>query len=78
MREEWAQRHGLPYFLTSKFTDSIEAVRSRMGVATDAIKHNIPNQKLMDAAIKLGYHAEAIPVRPPILPFETRGHRTIH
>jgi hypothetical protein len=61
VRQEWAEKYGLPYFTTSDFQNSIEAIRQRNGISDKAIKHNPSNEILLNGCKKLGYHAAAIP-----------------
>lgn len=62
VRQQWAQEHDLPYFLSKNFADSIDTVCERMQVSDKHIKHNKPNQKLIEASVKLGYPCTTIPV----------------
>lgn len=62
LREQWAKGHDLPYFLSKDFANSVDAVCERMQVTDKHIKHNKPNQKLMEASVKLGYPCTTIPV----------------
>lgn len=61
VRKEWAKKYGLSYFTTSAFQNSIEAIRKRNGISSTAIKHNVPNQILLNGCKKLGYLAAEIP-----------------
>ncbi|KAI8616389.1 GMC oxidoreductase-domain-containing protein, partial [Chytriomyces sp. MP71] len=61
VREEWARKFKLPYFVSKQFTESIEAVCQRNGVTEKGIVHNVPNQILMDSAKKLGYPHAVLP-----------------
>ena len=61
VRQEWATKNKLPHFLTKEFTDSIDFVCHRMGVSPAAVVHSKPNALLIDASLKLGYHASTIP-----------------
>lgn len=61
VREEWARKFGLPYFLSDDYRDSLDYVCDRMGVSTKAVKHNALNQVLIDGSRKLGYHVDEIP-----------------
>lgn len=60
VREEWA-REGLPFFTSHEFQTSLDRVCDRMGVQTDATKHNFGNQLILDGARKLGYAAHGVP-----------------
>ncbi|GAA5895388.1 hypothetical protein JCM8208_005995 [Rhodotorula glutinis] len=61
LREQWAKEHGLPYFLSTEFAQSIEAVCERMGVSDEHLEHNRPNTMLVDGSKKLGYPISKIP-----------------
>jgi hypothetical protein len=61
VRKEWAQDRGLTFFETSEFQNCLDRVCDRMGVSTDHIRHNHGNEKLLDGARRLGYHAKAVP-----------------
>ncbi|GAA5893640.1 uncharacterized protein JCM6883_003589 [Sporobolomyces salmoneus] len=61
LREQWAKDHGLPYFLSKEYAESIEYVCERMGVSDEFFKHNQANQILVDASNKLGYPISRIP-----------------
>ncbi|KAI9030948.1 hypothetical protein CLU79DRAFT_732153 [Phycomyces nitens] len=54
VREEWA-RQGLTHFTSPKFSRDLDRVFERIGATTQGIKHNAPNQILLDGASKLGY-----------------------
>jgi hypothetical protein len=74
VREEWAKEKGLSWFLSDGYTQALDHVSHilgtslthqvcrRMGVASKHIKHSVANQKLLDGSVKLGFHADAIPV----------------
>ncbi|GAA5874602.1 hypothetical protein JCM16303_002918 [Sporobolomyces ruberrimus] len=61
LREQWAKDHGLPYFLSKEYADSIEYVCGRMGVSDEHLKHNKANTILVDSSKKLGYPIARIP-----------------
>lgn len=61
IREQWAKDHGLPYFLSKEYAESIEAVCERMGVSDEHFKHNKANQLLISGSKKLGYPLSTIP-----------------
>ncbi|KAM0791311.1 hypothetical protein ACM66B_005783 [Microbotryomycetes sp. NB124-2] len=61
LREQWAKLYDLPYFLSADFSKSVEYACNRMGVSDKYLKHNIPNQKMIDASIQLGYPVSNIP-----------------
>ncbi|KAL5333286.1 hypothetical protein BJX70DRAFT_72858 [Aspergillus crustosus] len=60
VRREWANR-GLPFFTSSEFQQSLDRVCDRMGVSTEATKHNKANQMILEGARKLGYSAKPVP-----------------
>ncbi|KAI8328330.1 GMC oxidoreductase-domain-containing protein [Chlamydoabsidia padenii] len=60
VREDWA-KEGLPYYTSSKFADDLDRVCERIGAETSGIRHNIPNQILINGCKKLGYHVDDIP-----------------
>lgn len=60
VRREWAEQHGLPFFATQEFQDSLDRVCDFMGVA-DAKHQNHRGQVLLDGARKLGWHARPTP-----------------
>lgn len=61
LREQWAKDHGLPYFLSKEYADSIEYVCDRMGVSDEHLKHNKANNILVNSSKKLGYPIARIP-----------------
>ncbi|GAA6059993.1 hypothetical protein JCM10212_001151 [Sporobolomyces blumeae] len=61
LRQQWAKEHGLPYFLSKEYADSIEYVCDRMGVSDENLKHNKANAMLVEASKKLGYPIARIP-----------------
>ncbi|GAA5925837.1 uncharacterized protein JCM15063_005137 [Sporobolomyces koalae] len=61
LREQWAKDHGLPYFLSKEYADSIEYVCERMGVSDENLKHNKANDILVSSSKKLGYPIARIP-----------------
>ena len=61
VRAEWAEKHKLPHFVSADFQKSIDAVSKRIGVSSNAIKHNPSNQILIDGCKKLGYPVRDIP-----------------
>ena len=60
VRREWAER-GLPFFTSADFQTSLDRVCDRMGVSTEFINHNRPNQILLEGARKLGYTHKNVP-----------------
>ena len=63
LREQWAKEHNLPFFLSTDYARSIEAVCERMGVSDEHLEHNKPNRMLVSGSQKLGYPISKIPVR---------------
>ncbi|GJN90713.1 hypothetical protein Rhopal_003727-T1 [Rhodotorula paludigena] len=61
IREQWSKDHGLPYFLSTEFAQSIEFVCDRMGVSDENLQHSKANQLLVDGSKKLGYPISKIP-----------------
>ncbi|GAA5959307.1 hypothetical protein JCM21900_003924 [Sporobolomyces salmonicolor] len=61
LREQWAKGHGLPYFLSAEYAQSIEFVCARMGVSDEHLVHNKANKLLVDASKELGYPITKIP-----------------
>ena len=60
VRSEWAS-HGVPAFLGSDYTASLDAVCERIGVNQE---HNEPSsreRKLQEGCVKLGWHVDAMP-----------------
>ncbi|KAJ1510889.1 hypothetical protein HMI54_014210 [Coelomomyces lativittatus] len=70
LRKEWAEKYGLKYFMTEEFQKSVEFVCTRLGVTEDAIKHNKPNQFLIDACNKVGHPVQVIPQNTASKPHE--------
>ncbi|KAI7863689.1 hypothetical protein BDF14DRAFT_1841216 [Spinellus fusiger] len=60
VREEWA-RQGLDHFVSPKFAEDLEKVCQRIGASTEGIRHNVPNQIMIDGCKNLGYHIEPAP-----------------
>lgn len=61
VRREWAQKFGLPYFISSAYQADLDAVCERMGVGTASIEHNKSNRVLLEGARKLGWAAKPVP-----------------
>ncbi|KAG0125792.1 hypothetical protein HOY82DRAFT_492463 [Tuber indicum] len=61
VREEWATKHKLPFFLSNDYQDCLDKVCERMGVTTEGIKHNHRNQAMIEGCRKLGYSTVAVP-----------------
>ncbi|KAH8909806.1 GMC oxidoreductase [Coniochaeta sp. PMI_546] len=60
VRREWAEQHGLPFFATQEFQDSLDGVCDFMGVA-DAKYQSHRGQVVLDGARKLGWEARPTP-----------------
>jgi hypothetical protein len=60
-RKAWAQKHGVPYYLSPAFTDDLNAVCGRMGCSTANIKHNVANSLLALGAQRAGQPCDAVP-----------------
>ncbi|GAA6001425.1 hypothetical protein JCM10207_006660 [Rhodosporidiobolus poonsookiae] len=61
LRKQWAKEHGLPFFLSKEFADSIDSVCNRMGVSDEHFVHSKANQILLNGCQKLGYPVSKIP-----------------
>ncbi|KAI9273076.1 hypothetical protein BDA99DRAFT_499962 [Phascolomyces articulosus] len=61
VREEWAKKHGLPHFISPKFSNDLDRVYDRIGASTEGIKHNGPNKVMINGCRKLGYNVFDIP-----------------
>ncbi|CUS09764.1 unnamed protein product [Tuber aestivum] len=61
VREEWAAKHNLPFFLSNDYQDCLDKVSERMGVTAEGIAHNHRNQTILDGCRKLGYSAVIVP-----------------
>ncbi|KAJ3230437.1 hypothetical protein HDU81_004501 [Chytriomyces hyalinus] len=61
VREEWATKYNLPHFASKAFSDSVDAVCARNGVTDQGVRHNGPNQILMDGAKRMGYTSAVLP-----------------
>ncbi|CAK5120154.1 unnamed protein product [Aphanomyces euteiches] len=59
--DEWVSKHKLPYFGSQEYQQALNVVCARAGISPDCVKHNVPNQNLLDGCAKLGFHAETIP-----------------
>lgn len=55
VRQEWAREHGLEGVALPEFDDHLDAVSARMSVNDRCSDFNGPNQRLWDAAAKLGW-----------------------
>jgi choline dehydrogenase-like flavoprotein len=60
-RQEWALKYGLEYYNTKEYQADIDTCKQAMGITTAGVKHNVPNQILLDGCKKAGYEAETIP-----------------
>lgn len=84
VRQEWAEKYGLDYFLSDGFADSVDAVCDRMGVSTKHLKHSKANKLFIEGCERLGYHFADIPVScdlyppPPTLALNTDGTSSYH
>lgn len=68
VREEWAIKHGLPFFQSQTFQDCLDEVCQKMGVCSvndheglSKIQHNFANKTLLEGARRLGLAAEVVP-----------------
>ncbi|PWW80201.1 long-chain fatty alcohol dehydrogenase [Tuber magnatum] len=61
VREEWATKHDLPFFLSNDYQDCLDKVCERMGVTAKGITHNHRNQTMLEGCRKLGYSAVVVP-----------------
>ncbi|KAL7269173.1 hypothetical protein RUND412_008175 [Rhizina undulata] len=61
VREEWAEKHKLPFFLSSEFQNCLDSVSQRMGVSTENITHNHRNKVILEGSRQLGWSAKEVP-----------------
>jgi len=61
LRDEWAQQHGLPAFVTDEFTASLDAVYERLGVNVDHSRVSARERVLERGLQRLGWHAGSMP-----------------
>lgn len=61
VRRTWNEKYGVPYYTTPSFTDDLNSVCNRMGVAIKPIKHNVSNSLLALGAQRAGHPVEAVP-----------------
>ncbi|KAI9892732.1 MAG: hypothetical protein M1814_001152 [Vezdaea aestivalis] len=60
VRKEWANE-GLTFFEGSEYQDCLDRVCDRMGVSTKSIRHNPPNETILEGSRKLGWAARDVP-----------------
>ncbi|OQS06117.1 transmembrane protein [Thraustotheca clavata] len=60
VREEWATKHNLPYFMSPAYQEAVEAVWKRAGASDAHFTHNCSNQVLEDGCTKLGLSVSRI------------------
>jgi choline dehydrogenase-like flavoprotein len=60
VREEWEREHGLEGLAGPEFDRHLDAVSARIGVTDACSDRNGPNERIFDAAGKLGIDARAI------------------
>src|SRR5690606_23825974 len=60
VRREFADEHGLSYFLSPEYQAEVDKVLHRMGASTDHIVHNQPNRLVMQGARKCGMDVRAV------------------
>lgn len=61
VRRTWAEKYGVPYYTSPNFTNDLNAVCDRMGVAIQPIKHNVSNSLLALGSQRAGHPVEAVP-----------------
>jgi choline dehydrogenase-like flavoprotein len=61
VRREWAQKFGMPHFMSAAYQRDLDAVCDRMGVGKSSIEHNKGNQTLLEGARKLGWSVKVVP-----------------
>ncbi|CAO1617629.1 unnamed protein product [Parajaminaea phylloscopi] len=61
VRRTWNEKYGVPYYTSPRFTDDLNSVCNRMGVAIQPIRHNISNSLLALGAQRAGHPVEAVP-----------------
>ncbi|KAI5844407.1 hypothetical protein DFP73DRAFT_52674 [Morchella snyderi] len=60
VREEWAIKNGLPFFMSQDYQKCMDYVCNRMGV-TDQVEHNHRNRVILEGSRKLGWRAITVP-----------------
>jgi len=60
VREEWEREHGLEGLAGAEFDRHLDEVSARIGVTADCSDPNGPNQRVLDAAAKLGIDGRPI------------------
>lgn len=70
VREEWAKKFGLPYFMEDDYGNTMKYINNRLGVNTNNITHNASNQTLIDGCKKLGLHFDTIPQNAASMPHQ--------
>jgi long-chain-alcohol oxidase len=58
VREEWAKKFGLPYFMEDEYGNAMKYINARLGTNTNNIIHNQSNQALIDGCKKLALHVD--------------------
>ncbi|KAI8139044.1 GMC oxidoreductase-domain-containing protein [Fennellomyces sp. T-0311] len=61
VREKWAKDFGLPHFLSPQFAADLDRVYQRIGATSSGIKHNKPNQFVIDGCNKTGFTVADVP-----------------
>jgi long-chain-alcohol oxidase len=60
VRQEWSEL-GVPAFVTSDYTASLDAVWERLGVSQEYNEPSSRERKLQEGCVKLGWHVDAMP-----------------
>ena len=60
VRSEWAG-HGVPAFTSDDYTESLDAVTSRLGVNSEYSSPSTRDQLLHEGCVSLGWHVDAMP-----------------
>src|SRR5438552_6195125 len=61
LRDEWAQRHGLPAFATDEYTSALDAVYERLGVNVSHSRVSARERVLERGLRQLGWHVGYMP-----------------
>ncbi|HXF95238.1 MAG TPA: GMC family oxidoreductase N-terminal domain-containing protein [Gemmatimonadales bacterium] len=61
VRAEWAAEHGLPYFTSSEFQRSLDAVAARLGVNREETAPSPRDRVLVRGLERLGWHRGILP-----------------